>query len=390
MNTELITDITIEALCEGFVYSEQEGRGLFGLSGKLTIQPEYQRHFIYADNKGLKEKAVIDSVLRGYPLGLVYFNKTGQDTFEVLDGQQRITSLGRYLKGKFAVKDENGLEQFFSGLDEVKKRKILETKMLVYVCEGTEPEIKDWFRTINIAGIPLNKQEILNASYSGPFVTALKAEYSNSQNHNIITWRAFLKGDVKRQAYLETALDWASHGNIEGFMSEHRHDTNIDSVKAYFNSVIDWADVTFPDIYQEMRGLDWGRLYDTYHSQAYNPAAVAARIRELYANPQVTDQKGIFEYVLGGETEKKLLNIRVFDAHTKQVKYNEQTSEAQSHGVSNCPMCVHEGGANAAKIWSLSEMDADHVTAWSHGGSTDLANCQMLCRKHNQEKGNRW
>ena len=172
MKTTLKTDITIKDICDGFVYNELEGRGLYGLSGKLTIQPEYQRNYIYADGK--RDVAVIESILSGYPLGLIYFNQAGKDKYEVLDGQQRITSFGRFVTNKFAVKDQNGMEQYFSGLDEEIQKKILEYPLTIYICKGEEKEIKSWFKTINIVGIPLNEQELLNAIYSGPFVTAAK------------------------------------------------------------------------------------------------------------------------------------------------------------------------------------------------------------------------
>ena len=169
MKTDLRTEITIKDICEGFVYNELEGKGLFGLSGTLTIQPEYQRNYIYADVK--RDVAVIQSILKGYPLGLIYFNKVEDNKFEVLDGQQRITSIGRFVTGKFAIQDDNGMQQYFSSLAAELQNKILQTKMLIYECEGTEPEIKEWFKTINIAGVPLNSQELLNAVYSGTFVT---------------------------------------------------------------------------------------------------------------------------------------------------------------------------------------------------------------------------
>ena len=194
MQTQLRTDITIADICKGFVYNELEGKGLYGLSGKLTIQPEYQRNYIYADGK--KDVAVIDSVLKGYPLGLIYFVEPSEGKYEVLDGQQRITSLGRFVTNKFAIRDANGMQQYFSGLDKDKKQLILDTKLTIYICRGDEQEIKEWFRTINIAGVPLVQQELLNAIYSGPFVTAAKAEFSNSQNTLVQKWKAFVKGDV--------------------------------------------------------------------------------------------------------------------------------------------------------------------------------------------------
>ena len=225
MKTTLKTDLTIDEICKGFVYNELEGKGLFGWSGKLTIQPEYQRNYIYADGK--KDVAVIQSILKKYPIGLIYFVKTAEDKYEILDGQQRITSIGRFLTGKLDIPDENGNYHKFSGLDTNIQKMINETKLTIYICEGTETEIKEWFRTINITGVPLNNQELLNAIYSGPFVTKAKEEYSNSQNANVQKWSSYIKGDVKRQDYLETALSWVSKDNIDRYMTSHRQDTNI-------------------------------------------------------------------------------------------------------------------------------------------------------------------
>ena len=212
MKTTLQTEITIKDICDGFVYNELEGKGLFGLSGKLTIQPEYQRNYIYADGK--RDVAVIESILNGYPLGLIYFNKINDDNLEVLDGQQRITSFGRFVTNKFAIKDQNGMEQYFSGIAKDKQDKILNTKILIYECEGTETEIKEWFKTINIAGVPLNNQELLNAIYSGPFVTLAKEEFSNSTNAKIQKWSAYVSGSANRQEFLERALDWVSSRSL--------------------------------------------------------------------------------------------------------------------------------------------------------------------------------
>lgn len=387
MKTTLRTDITVKDICDGFVYNELEGKGLFGLSGKLTIQPEYQRNYIYADGK--KDVAVVESLLKGYPLGLIYFVKVSEDNLEVLDGQQRITSFGRYVTDKFAVKDENGMEQYFRGIAADKQAKILDAQLLIYECEGTESEIKEWFKTINIAGVPLNDQELLNSVYSGPFVTLAKAEFSNSQNANTQKWSAYIRGSVNRQDFLERALDWVSKGNIGDYMSRHRYDTDIKELKTYFNSVIDWVSGVFIDVEKEMRGLEWGRLYEEHHHKPYNPAKISAELRKLYADPYVNNKKGIFEYLLGGSVDTKLLTVRVFDEATKKSVYAKQTAQAKAKGVSNCPLCALGHDANQSKIWKLNEMDADHVTAWSKGGATDRANCQMLCKTHNQAKGNR-
>jgi hypothetical protein len=389
METTLRIDITVKDVCDGFVYNELEGKGLFGLSGKLTIQPEYQRNYIYASDGGKKEMAVIESVLKGYPIGLIYFNKVSQKNLEILDGQQRITSLGRFVTDKFAIKDENGMEQYFSGMAKDKKTRIRETKLLIYECEGSESEIKEWFKTINIAGVPLNEQELLNAVYSGPFVTLGKEEFSNSQNSNIQKWSAYIKGSANRQDFLARALDWASKGNIGDYMSRHRSDRNINELKRYFNSVIDWVSSVFTDVEKEMCGLEWGRMYEQYHKDAYDPKKVSVEVQKLFADPYVKNRRGIFEYILGGSVDTKLLDIRVFDEATKRSVYALQTEEAKAKSKSNCPLCAIGHDANKEKIWSLSEMDADHVAAWSKGGATSAKNCQMLCKTHNGAKGNR-
>lgn len=389
METTLRTEITVKEICDGFVYSELEGKGLFGLSGKLTIQPEYQRNYIYASEGGKREVAVIESILKGYPIGLIYFNKVNPDNFEVLDGQQRITSLGRFVTNKFAIKDENGNEQLFGGFATDKKDKILNTKLLIYECEGTESEIKEWFRTINIAGVPLNSQELLNAVYSGPFVTLGKEEFSNSKNSNIQKWSAYISGSANRQDFLERALQWVSKENVSEYMSRHRFDNNITELKDYFNSVIDWVSTVFTDVESEMKGIEWGRLYETYRKKPYNSKTVSAEVKRLYADPYVKSRKGIFEYVLGGSTDTKLLEVRVFDDATKKSVYAKQTQVAEKKGVSNCSLCAIGHDSNKTKIWKLTEMDADHVTAWSKGGATDIKNCEMLCKTHNRAKGNR-
>ena len=387
MKTLLKTDLTVRDITQGFVYNEFEGKGLFGWNGKLTIQPEYQRNYIYADGK--KDVAVIESLLKGYPLGLIYFVKVADDKYEVLDGQQRITSFGRFITSKFAIKDENDMEQYFDGLSADKQKRILDAPLTIYICEGEESEIKEWFETINIVGVPLNQQELLNAIHSGPFVTRAKEEFSNSQNALIQKWSAYVLGDVNRQEYLATALKWVSKGNVSAYMSKHRRDDNINELKSYFNSVIDWVSSVFVDVLPQMRGQEWGELYERYHTKSYNPQKVHEEVMKLYNDIFVQNKKGIFEYVLGGCEDHKLLNVRMFDEPTKRAVYGKQTEEARSKGISNCPLCAIGNNTNKNKIWELREMDADHVTAWSKGGSTDISNCEMLCQTHNRAKGNR-
>ena len=388
MKTTLHTDWTVGDICKGFIYDKNENKGLFGLGGKLIIQPEYQRNYIYGDGK--KDVAVVESLLKGYPLGLLYFVLNKDGLYEVLDGQQRITSFARFVNQSwpFAV-ERNGKKRYFNSLDEDERDKIVKSPLTIYVCEGEPSEIQEWFETINIAGVPLVKQELRNASYHGPFITKARAVFSNTGNANMNRWRTYIKGDPKRQAVLETALDWVSNGDIDGYMAAHRNDTTIDELKNHFDTVMDWIDSVIEYTGSEVCGLDWGRLYQIYHQNAYDKDALSIRINELLGDIQITNRKGIFEYVLGGEKAPSLLSIRVFDDRTKRTVYHLQTTAATANGTSNCPLCAAGSDNNSKRIYKLNEMDADHVTAWSNGGSTDISNCQMLCKTHNRSKGNK-
>lgn len=381
----------IRDIVDGFHYNELEGKGLYGLTGNLTIQPEYQRNYIYNDGK--KDVAVIDSLLKGYPLGLIYFNqpKQDEDKFEILDGQQRITSIGRFFKDLFVVKDTDGNEQYFSSLSKHQQEQVLETELLIYDCYGTEAEIKEWFKTINIVGVPLTAQELRNAVYSGPFVDAAKKVFSNSGSAVMSKWSNFVKGDPARQEVLEVALDWIAQREgttIDSYMAKHREDDNCNELQAYFEAVIDWAASVFRLTDTSMRGLAWNTLYERYGSQGYNATEMTAAAEELLSDPQIQSKKGIYEYLLGGKTDTKLLNVRVFTEAVKKRVYKRQTDAAKQQGISNCSYCAIGHDEKKAKIWTLKEMDADHVTAWSKGGSTEESNCELLCKSHNRAKGN--
>ena len=388
MKTTLHTDWTVGDVCKGFIFDKNEGKGLFGLGGKLIIQPEYQRNYIYGDGK--KDVAVVESLLKGYPLGLIYFVLNKDGMYEVLDGQQRITSFARFVNNswRFAVVWK-GKQRYMDSLDPDEQDKIRNTKLTIYVCEGEPSEIQEWFETINIAGVPLVKQELRNASYHGPFVTKARAVFSNTGNANMNRWQTYVKGDPKRQAILEAALDWVSDGDIDGYMALHRNDTGIDELKNHFDTVIDWVDSIFEYTGGEVCGLEWGRLYRLYHTNAYSKDDVTKRVDELLADTQVMNNRGIFEYILGSEQDTTLLNVRVFDEKTKKAVYEKQTKAAITKGESNCPLCAVGHDNNAKRIYRLNEMDADHVTAWSKGGVTNASNCQMLCKTHNRAKGNK-
>ena len=388
MRTELHTEWTVGDLCRGFTFDRNEGRGLFGLDGRLVIQPEYQRNYIYGD--GRRDVAVVESLLKGYPLGLIYFVRNADGLYEVLDGQQRITSFARYvtMSWPFAV-ELDGRPRYFDSLDGNLRDRILNTGLTVYVCEGDPSEIQSWFETINMQGVPLVRQELRNAAYHGPFVTLARRTFSNTDDSNMNRWRTYIAGDPKRQAILETALDWASDGHVDDYMARHRYDTDISELRNRFDAIINWVDATFEYAGREMCGRDWGRLYREYHTHPYRRDDVTAQVSALLADPQVSDKKGIFEYVLGGGRDKSLLHVRVFDEKTIATVYQRQTAKAREEHASNCPMCADTDGPNRNRIYSRKEMDADHVTAWSRGGDTTIDNCQLLCRTHNRAKGNK-
>lgn len=394
MKTELKT-YSIKEITKDFTYNEYEGKGLYGLSGQLVIQPEYQRNYIY--NSGGKDEAVIHSILKGYPLGLIYFSvgqdDNGDDRLEVLDGQQRITSIGRFVTGRFAIHTDYG-EQTFSSLPQEQQDLILDTKLLVYVCTGSEKEIKEWFKTINISNIPLNDQELRNAIYSGSFVTKAKEEFSKSSDPRQNKWGCYVKGDPARQEVLKTALKWIAESkdvSIEGYMSSHRQDDDIDDLKKYFSTVIDWVSSRFPGVPQpQMKGLDWGRFYEKWGDDPYDGEKSQEEVDELFADPAVRAKKNIYEYILSGKSNTQLLDVRLFDEPTKRKVYKEQTDAAKQEGVSNCPDCVLSSKeSEKTKIHSFKSMEADHVTAWSKGGSSTKDNCTMLCKRHNRVKGNK-
>lgn len=389
MNTQLITDWTVEDICKGFAFDKNEGKGLFGMDGKLVIQPEYQRNYIY--DKDGKDVDVIVSILKDYPIGLIYFVKTADGKYEVLDGQQRITSLGRFVNTTypFSVEDSAGNPRYFDSLSPEEQDRIKNTKLTIYVCEGTSSEIEEWFKTINIQGVPLTKQELRNAAYHGSFVTLARKEFSNSQDTRMNKWKTYIKGDPKRQEILEVALDWVSDGKIEAYMGQHRTDTNITELKNHFESVIEWISSVFEYTGKEMCGLPWGEFYKEYHTNAYSKTDISDKLNALMADPFVHNKKGIIEYLLGGELHPELLDVRIFDDATKRSKYTQQTNDAKTNNISNCPVCASGTNANKTKIWEFKDMDADHVTAWSRGGSTDIANCEMLCKTHNRAKGNK-
>lgn len=419
MKTTLLTDTTVGEILAGFEWDAIEAKGLYGWDGALTIQPEYQRNYVYGLNGGAKEIKVIESLLNEYPLGLLYFVHDPKKTdhpYEVLDGQQRITSVGRFIQGQFSVLVD-GYEKRWASLDPAIKDQILNARLLIYACEGTETEIKRWFETINIAGEPLTRQELRNAVYAGPFVTAAKQVFSKTNNNKRLErwleWMPFKTADATRQLVLERALEWASlldtsvevdaDRRVNLYMDEHQESDDVSEVVSHMNTVIDWAESLFPSGGSSRLGLsnqDWHRLWNQHRSVIGDHAGAEmtadefeARCLELLADDEIKGESGIIEFVLGGQTDYRLLNLRAFDKAVMKRVYNQQTREAKKVGASNCPDCVkypedrNDGGI---KIWILKEMEGDHIKPWSQDGKTVEDNCQMLCKRHNNAKSDIW
>lgn len=371
--------VKLSELLGGFNYKQSYDQNLWAWHGQLLVQPEYQRNYVY---EGTKDKDVVGTVLKGLPIGVMYFHRNADGKLEVLDGQQRLTSLGRFKTDKLFYEDD-----VFSGIAEDIQESFLEYEVHYWEVSGSESEIKDWFEVINKAGIELNKQELLNATYSGPFISMARAKFSSETNTaEMAKWRHYLTGEPNQQAFLATALDWISNGNVQSYMSDHRTDTNIDALLNHFNAVLNWVRATFPSYHNAMKGLPWGRLYVEHGHKPQNSTDLDRRVAELMIDEEVSKKKGIFEYLLTGAS--KHLNLRTFDKKERRILYDRQTSAAVTDGVSNCPHCalIKEGDA-ATKIFTIEEMEADHITPWCDGGKTTLENGQMLCKHHNRIKG---
>ena len=344
-------------------YHDNHEGGVVGYSGKLDIRPPYQREFVYKDKQ---RESVIRSIKQDFPLNVMYWADNGDDKYEVIDGQQRTISIGQYVNSDFSVDD-----LYFHNLPRDKADQILNYKLMVYVCTGTESEKLDWFRTVNIAGERLTNQELLNAVYSGPWVSDAKRYFSKTGGPAYGLGSDYVKGNPIRQDYLETAIKWISYGEIEDYMGRHQHDVNAEQLWKYFKSVISWVKSCFKTRPRLMRGVDWGSLYNEYKDIPVDRDAVDQEIQRLIDDEDVTKQQGIFEYIFS--RDERHLNIRAFPKTMKQRVYERQGGK--------CGEC--------GKEFPLSKMEADHITPWKEGGKTEEDNCQMLCRKHNRRKGSK-
>ena len=354
-----LRELTIQELAAG--YSDDGDGGVRGFGGHLDIRPPYQREFIYKEKQ---RNAVIETVRQGFPLNVMYWTDRGDGTFEIIDGQQRTISICQYVSGDFSI---SGM--FFHNLQDDQKELILNYELMVYVCTGTDSERLKWFETINIAGETLSSQELRNAVYHGPWVSAAKAYFSRPGCPAQSLGSKLLSGRVNRQEYLETAIKWINDGKIEDYMSEHQHDPTAVELWSYFRSVIDWTNATFKPYRKEMKGVDWGPLYNEFKGVALDPAALEEDVARLMMDDEVTRQSGIYPYLLTGE--EKRLSIRPFSPAMKRAAFERQK------GV--CPPCN--------ETFAIGDMEGDHIEPWSKGGKTIADNCQMLCKPCNLKKG---
>lgn len=356
-------EITVRELAADYVDNNENG--VKGYGGKLDIRPPYQREFIY---KEAQRNAVIGTILKGFPLNTMYWAKRDNGTFEIIDGQQRTISICQYVQNEYFVEIDKVKLKFWNLQSDV-QNKILDYKLMVYFCEGTDQERLDWFQTINIAGEELTKQELLNAVYSGSWVTDAKRYFSKTGCAAYRIGSDYLDGTPIRQDYLETVVKWISKGKIKEYMGEHQHDPNAAQLWQYFQSVITWVSTTFPKKRSKiMKGIDWGPLYDEFKDKVLDSAQLEKEIQRLILDDDVTAKKGIYSYIL--TRKEKYLSIRAFSEQQKIEAYERQ------QGI--CPHCH--------KHFELNEMEGDHITPWHAGGKTTSDNCQMLCRECNRRK----
>ncbi len=354
----VLKEITVKELTN--CYQDNAENGVVGYGGKLDIRPPYQREFIYKDKQ---RDAVIDTVIKNFPLNVMYWAVREDGNFEVIDGQQRTISLCQYVQSDFSFKN-----RYFHNLQRDEQEQILNYKLMIYFCSGTDSEKLEWFKTINIAGEKLTDQELRNAVYAGSWVSDAKRYFSKNGCPAYKMAGDYLDGTAIRQDYLETVIKWISNDNIEKYMAEHQHEPNANDLWLYFQSVINWVKAIFPTYRKEMKGIEWGFLYNEFKDKKFDPKKLEAEINKLMQDEDVTNKKGIYWYVLN--RKERHLNIRAFSDNQKREAYERQK------GI--CPVCN--------KHFDISEMEADHIKPWHEGGKTSAENCQMLCKDDNRKK----
>ena len=363
-----LQSIKVRDLIDG--YANDPDNGVRGYGGKLDIRPPYQREFRY----DLKQKqAVVNTILKGFPLNIMYWSVVGDGEYEMIDGQQRTLSICEFRYHEFNINDPERGVLFFSSLTPDEQEAFLNYELTVYFCTGTDKEKLDWFRVINIAGERLLDQELLNAVYVGPFVTDARRYFSKNGCPAYKIGSDYLNGNAIEQAYLATILRWAARKEdikeVSEYMSKHKDDANANQLWAYFSAIITWVRSTFTTYRKEMKGLDWGLLYDTYHNNIYDTVELEHRIHDLMEDDEIMKKSGIYSYVLSGDLRD--LSFRTFDKKQKREAYERQG------GI--CPWCGNH--------FELEEMEGDHITPWAEGGTTTTENCQMLCKDCNRKKG---
>lgn len=358
-----LREISVGEVADGYTDSAEEG--VVGYSGALDIRPKYQREFVYDEKK---RNAVIETIRRDFPLNVMYWVVNDQGTYEVMDGQQRTISFCQYVNGDFSI-PVDGHPMAFHNLPNSLTEQILSYKLMVYLCSGSDKEKLDWFRIINIAGERLTDQELRNAVYTGPWLTHAKSIFSKTNCAAYLLASKYVNGSPIRQEYLETAISWLSRGSIEPYMSAHQHDPNANELWSYFQAVISWVQLTFTTYRREMKGIDWGSLYNEFKETLYDTKKLEGEIQVLMMDDDVTRKKGVYAFVLS--RNEKHLAIRAFTEAQRREAYERQG------GV--CPKC--------GQHFEFEGMEADHITPWSQGGKTNAANCQMLCIEDNRRKG---
>lgn len=353
-----LKEITIGEVVDGYLNDNEEG--VIGFGGKLNIRPKYQREFVYKDKQ---RDSVIETVQKQFPLNVMYWVKNEDDTYEVLDGQQRTISVCEYVSGSFSLNS-----MYFHNLTDVEQNQILDYKLMVYFCKGNDKEKLDWFKTINIAGEKLTNQELRNAIYTGSWLTDAKKYFSKSGCPAYAIGSDFLTGSPIRQDYLETAISWFSNDNIEQYMAENQHKANANELWLYYSSLISWIRVVFPKYRKEMKGVNYGVLYNNFKDKDLDANKLEEEITRLMQDEDVTKKSGIYEYVLS--RNEKYLSIRAFTDKQKRESYEKQKGVCSTCGVE----------------FELNEMEADHITPWHEGGKTNSENCQMLCKYDNRRK----
>ena len=366
--------ITVREVVEG--YRDNDEEGVLGYGGLLNIRPPYQREFVYKDKE---RDAVIETIFKGFPLNVFYWAVNDDGTFEVLDGQQRTISFCQYHNGDFSLMLD-GHQKAFHNLTTPEQEEFLSYELMIYFCEGDDRDKLDWFETVNIAGVKLTDQELRNAVYTGPWLSHAKTIFSKTSGPAYGLADKYMNGTPIRQDYLETALKWISEGDIGGYMSTHQHDPNANELWTYFRNVIEWVTATFPTYRSQMKGIQWGPLYDHFKDTLYDTDELEHRTAELMQDPDVTKKKGIYPYLLNGD--ERLLNIRQFDSNQRREAYERQEGKC-FNGVH----CVTPSNSDGSRVFEITEMEADHITPWSKGGKTNADNCQMLCLPCNRQKG---